>query len=214
MRFFDPDLEKYMEDHSTPEPDVLQELSRQTHLQKIQPQMLSGHLQGLALQMFSHMMQPKRILEIGTFTGYSAICLAQGLSEDGQLHTIDIDEELEAMAAEYFEKAGLKDKITMHIGSAIDIIPSLDETFDMVFIDADKDNYAAYFDQVMPKLRIGGFILADNVLWSGKVIDKNDQDKDTLGIRDFNQKVSNDPRVENVMLSLRDGLMIARKISE
>lgn len=214
MRFFDPDLEKYMEDHSTPEAEVLQDLARQTHLQKIQPQMLSGHLQGIGLKMFSYMLRPKRILEIGTFTGYSAICLAQGLTEDGQLHTIDIDEELESMAKGYFEKAALKDKIKMHIGSALDIIPELEETWDMVFIDADKDNYAAYYDLVLPRLRNGGFILADNVLWSGKVIDKNDNDKDTLGIRAFNNKVSSDPRVENVMLSLRDGLMIARKISE
>jgi predicted O-methyltransferase YrrM len=214
MRFFDPDLEKYMEDHSSPETEILHELNRQTHLQKIQPQMLSGHLQGIGLKMFSNMLRPKRIIEIGTFTGYSAICLADGLAPEGRLHTIDIDEELKPMAEQFFQKAGVHEKITMHIGSALDIIPNLDETWDMAFIDADKDNYPAYYDLLMPRLRIGGFILADNVLWSGKVIDDSDTDKDTLGIRAFNEKVQSDPRTENVILSVRDGLMIARKISD
>ncbi len=214
MKLLGPDLEKYMEEHTTPETGVLNDLNRQTHLQKIQPQMLSGQLQGQALKMFSQMMKPKRILEIGTFTGYSAICLASGLPEDGELHTIDLDPELEGMAKEYFEKSGEASKIHMHVGAALDIIPDLDHKWDLVFIDADKSNYENYFEMVIPRMNTGAFILADNVLWSGKVVDASDNEKDTTGIRAFNDRVQSDPRVENVMLSIRDGLMIARKISD
>jgi caffeoyl-CoA O-methyltransferase len=211
MDFIDADIQHYSEKFTLPESLALQELSRETHAKVLMPRMLSGHLQGRLLSMFSHMIQPGRILEIGTYTGYSAICLAEGLKENGLLHTIDINEELEQMAKKYFEKAGLQNKIIIHIGNALEIIPALDEVFDLVFIDADKENYSAYYDLVFDKVRTGGFILADNVLWSGKVLEKK-KDKDTAAIHAYNQKILHDNRVENVLLPVRDGIMIARKI--
>lgn len=203
-------LETYVEQFSSPEDEVLRELSRETHLKIQMPQMVSGHIQGQVLQFISQLLQPKRILEIGTFTGYSAICLAKGLTPDGLLHTIDINEELQPMCARYFEKAGVANKIKHHAGNAKEIIPTLNETFDLVFIDADKINYSAYYDLVFDKVRLGGYIIADNVLWSGKVLDEK-KDKDTLAIHQYNEKIANDPRVKNFILTLRDGLNIVYK---
>ena len=206
------DLEKYIVAHTGEEDAVLQELSRETHLRVLRPRMLSGHLQGQMLTMFSQMVSPKRILEIGTFTGYSAICLAKGLPEDGKLHTIEINDELEAIAQKYFVKAGLEDKIVQHIGDARTIIPKLDETFDLVFIDADKREYCSYFDLVFDKVKSGGIIIADNILWNGKVVEPVDPaDEQTIGILKFNQKIKNDPRVNQLILPFRDGLMLIRK---
>ena len=203
-------LENYVEQFSSKEDEVLSELTRETHLKVQMPQMVSGHVQGLALEFIAQLIQPKRILEIGTFTGYSAICMAKGLTADGILHTIDVNEELQPMCARYFTKAGLADKIIHHIGDARQIIPTLNETFDLVFIDADKANYSTYYDLVFDKVRVGGYIIADNVLWSGKVAEEK-KDKDTLAIHSYNQKVANDSRVKSFILTLRDGLNIVRK---
>lgn len=205
-------IQKYAEAHTSPESDVLKELNRQTHLKVLMPRMLSGHLQGRFLAMISQMLAPKRILEIGTYTGYSALCLAEGLQENGKLITIDKNEELENFAKNFFVKAGFEKKIEMLIGNALEIIPTLQETWDLVFIDADKLNYAKYYEMVLPQVRKGGWIIADNVLWSGKVADTQFTDKDTEALRAFNSLVQNDTRVENLLLPLRDGLMIARKL--
>lgn len=213
MDFLPKAIDQYIEKHASPEDQVLQELSRETHLNVLMPRMLSGHIQGNVLKMISHMIRPKRILEIGTYTGYSGICLAEGLTDDGMLYTIDINQELEEMVSNYFEKAGISSQVRQLIGNAMEIIPNLDETFDLVFIDADKINYANYYNLIFNKVRIGGYFLADNVLWSGKVPDESKQDKDTVALRNFNQLVQEDDRVENVILSVRDGLMLARKIS-
>lgn len=203
-------IEQYAALHTLPESAVLQALNRETHLNVLQPRMLSGHLQGTFLQFFSQLLQPLRILEIGTYTGYSAICLARGLPPNGCLHTIDINEELYDMQRRYFAEAGLDTKIVSHIGNAIDIIPTLPDVFDLVFIDADKQNYLNYYHLVLPKVKKGGYILADNVLWSGKVVQPN-PDKDTRAIMAFNQAVANDPQVDTMLLPLRDGILIARK---
>jgi len=205
-------LEKYIEQFSSAEDEVLRELSRETHLKVQMPQMVSGNIQGQFLDMISRLIQPKRILEIGTFTGYSAICLAKGLTSDGLLYTIDVNEELQPMCAKYFEKANLSSKIKHLIGDARQIIPQLNETFDLVFIDADKINYSNYYDLVFDKVRPGGYIIADNVLWSGKVLDEK-KDKDTLAIHRYNEKLVRDERVKNFILSLRDGLNIVQKLS-
>ncbi len=206
-----PDLlEEYIKNNSTAEDDVLRELSRETFLKVQMPQMLSGHLQGFFLEFISRMIQPGRILEIGTFTGYSAICMAKGLVSDGVLYTIDVNEELRTMAEKYFAKAGLADKIKLLTGDARRIIPDLNETFDLVFIDADKLNYGAYYDLVFDKVRPGGYIIADNVLWSGKVVEEK-KDKDTQAIDAYNKKVKEDKRVKSFILPLRDGLNIAQK---
>jgi len=207
-------LENYITDHTSAEQEVLRELNRETHVKVLFPRMMSGHLQGKFLQMVSWMIRPGRVLEIGTYTGYSAICLAGGLKEQGVVHTIEINPELEDIILKYVVKAGLSDKIKLHIGDAIDIIPDLDETFDLVFIDADKENYLNYYHLVFDKVREGGFILADNALWDGKVVeDKKRYDKETEGIIKFNDFVQNDGRVENVLLPVRDGIMIVRKIT-
>ncbi|MEO6902376.1 MAG: O-methyltransferase [Bacteroidia bacterium] len=212
MEFIDKDIEAYALAHSQPESDVLKELNRETHLKVLHPRMLSGHMQGNFLSIISKMIQPKQILEIGTYTGYSAIALAQGLTENGKLHTIDINEQLEKMARSFFEKAALTNKINYYIGNALTIIPTIKETFDIVFIDADKKNYSVYYDLVFDKVRSGGYIIADNVLWSGKVVDlQKNSDKETLLIDEFNKKVQQDHRVENTLLPLRDGLMMIRK---
>lgn len=203
-------LESYVEQYSSKEDEVLSELTRETHLKVQMPQMVSGHIQGLALEFITQLIKPRRILEIGTFTGYSAICMAKGLTNDGVLHTIDVNEELQPMCAKYFTKAGLADKIVHHIGDARQIIPKLNENFDLVFIDADKANYSTYYDLVFDKVRVGGYIIADNVLWSGKVAEEK-KDKDTLAIHSYNQKVANDNRVKSFILTLRDGLNIVRK---
>ena len=206
-------IERYILDHTKEEDSLLAELSRETNLKAMYPRMLSGHLQGKFLEMTSCMINPKAILEIGTYTGYSAICLAKGLSDDGVLHTIEINQELRSFSDKYFDKAGLKFKIQQHIGSALDIIPHLDDIFDLVFIDADKENYLNYYKLVFDKVKTGGFILADNALWDGKVTNNPDQhDKETKGIVEFNKYIQQDKNVENMLLPLRDGIMMVRKL--
>ena len=210
MEILNPELQRYAERHTTAENELLKKINRDTHANVLMPRMLSGHLQGRLLSMISQMIRPKTALEIGTYTGYSALCLAEGLAEGGKLISIDINEELEHKVKQYFEV--FAHKIDYRIGNALDIIPALDLEFDLVFIDADKRNYANYFDLIIDKLRPGGFILADNVLWSGKVLDEKPDD-DTKAIISFNQKIHNDQRVENVLLPIRDGIMMIRKLS-
>lgn len=211
MNFVSEEINAYCEASSKPQADVLKELERETHLNMLYPQMLSGHLQGKFLSMVSVLLQPQAILEIGTFTGYSAICLASGLSEGGVMHTIEADEELEGTILRFFKKAGVEKKIMLHIGKAAEVIPTLNMQFDLVFIDADKESYPLYYDLVFDKVRKGGFIIADNALWSGKVLNEK-RDAETSGIHTFNQKALNDNRVENVLLPLRDGVMLVRKL--
>lgn len=210
MEFLPEKLEQYVEQHTAAESELLQRLNRETHANVMMPRMLSGHVQGRVLSMLSHMIKPKNILEIGTYTGYSAICLAEGLAKEGKLYTIDINEELEEMVRGYFEEAGLSEKIEYLIGNAMEIIPNLKVMYDLVFIDADKINYSNYFDLVIENVKQGGYIIADNVLWSGKVVGEK-IDKDTKAIMDFNDKVHNDSRVDNVLFPVRDGLMVLRK---
>ena len=211
MNFLSPELDNYVEAHSSPENSLLKKINRDTNAQVLMPRMLSGHLQGNVLTTFARMIRPKRILEIGTFTGYSAVCLAQGLAENGLLYTIDINEELENRVRNYFAEAGLAEKINYLIGNATELIPKIEETWDLVFIDADKANYAKYYDLVFDKVRKGGFIIADNVLWSGKVLVEK-ADKDTENIKLFNQKIQQDERVFNTLFPIRDGLMVAEKL--
>jgi predicted O-methyltransferase YrrM len=212
MEFIADNLDQYVCAHSENEPEILADLNRRTHVSVIQPRMLSGHYQGRVLSMLSHMIQPEKVLEIGTYTGYSALCLAEGLKEKGHLTTIDVNEELEDFVASYIEKAGMGDRITQLIGDAIDIIPTLDEQFDIVFIDADKKNYCNYYDLVFDKVKSGGYIIADNVLWSGKVLEDYDTlDRETKILMDYNRKIHEDERVQEVLLPIRDGIMIARK---
>ncbi len=207
-------LNEYAETYTSGEGKVLSALNRETHIKVELPQMLSGKLQGALLRMISHMLKPGSILEIGTYTGYSAICLASGLTENGHLHTIDSNEELEDMAFRYFCEAGLDKKITQHIGKAADIIPVLEGSFDLVFIDADKQNYMLYYDMVFDKVPVGGYILADNVLYDGEVIlPDTEQSKNARAMHAFNNKVREDKRVEHVLLPLRDGIMVVRKLS-
>jgi caffeoyl-CoA O-methyltransferase len=213
--FKDPQkINEYVHDYSSPEDEILLQLNRETHLTSVYPRMLSGPLQGKLLEMISRMIKPSRILEIGTFTGYSAICLARGLSEGGILHTIDINDELAETSLRYFKLAGLENIIKLHNGDACEIIPSLQEKFDLVFIDGDKEQYMRYYEEVLPKLAPGGFILVDNVLWSGKVLpDCRDNDKETACIRDFNNFVKNDNRVDKLLLPFRDGIYMLRKVT-
>ena len=212
MDFLAPELQAYIEEHTTPEPSLLQQINRETYLNVLHPRMLSGHLQGRILATLSRMIKPKVILEIGTFTGYSALCLAEGLQPEGRLITIDINEELEEYVKQYFKTAGATSQIEYLIGNAIDLVPQINEDLDLVFIDADKVNYIRYFEMVIEKVRPGGYILADNVLWSGKVLNTPDADDDTKAIIDFNHLVHQDTRVENVLFPVRDGLMVLRKI--
>ncbi len=208
----DRKTEQYILSHIEPEDPILNALDRETHLKVPGARMISGHLQGLVLTMFSKMIQPERILELGTFTGYSAICLAKGLPENGKLITIEIDDELEDLAQKYFAKAELQQKIVQVIGPALEIIPSLNETFDLVFLDADKREYLAYYNLVFDKVRSGGYFITDNTLWSGKVLDPPAPgDEQTRGITAFNEAIKNDSRVEKVILPLRDGMTIIRK---
>ncbi len=208
-------IEEYATYYTTPESPVLAALNRETNMKRGDAVMLSGHVQGALLQMLSHMIRPKNILEIGTFTGYSAICLAQGLQPEGHLHTIEIDEELHEMSSRYFKEAGLADKIIQHTGVAADIIPAMKEQFDLVFIDADKLNYEHYYDLAFEKVPAGGYILADNVLYDGEVIlPQEEQSKNARCISSFNKKVWSDKRIEHLLLPVRDGLMVVRKISE
>lgn len=206
------ELDKYIREHSTPEDRVLEKLYRQTYLYVVNPNMVSGHIQGKLLEMLSYMISPVSVLEIGTYTGYSAICLARGLKSGGQLHTIEINDELNEMSTHYFALAGVTDRVTLHTGRAQDVIPKLDYTFDLVFIDGDKREYCEYYDIVFDRVRTGGFIIADNVLWGGKIEGEEAlKDPQTKGVVLFNEKVRNDHRVEKVVLPLRDGLMIIRK---
>ncbi len=210
MEIVNEEIQRYAEQHTSHESDLLKKINRDTHANVLRPRMLSGHLQGRVLSMISHMIRPKRILEIGTYTGYSALCLAEGLAPDGKLITIDINEELELKVRDHF--ASFHNIIEYKIGNALHIIPTLTDTFDLVFIDADKSNYGNYFDLIIDKVRPGGFILADNVLWSGKVLNKN-PDSDTKVILAFNEKVQRNSQVENVVLPIRDGIMMIRKLS-
>lgn len=211
MDIIDQHIQAYAEKHTTEENALLKKINRDTHAQVLMPRMLSGQLQGRVLSMISCMLRPRVILEIGTYTGYSALCLAEGLQEKGKLITIDINEELHGRVAGYFREAKLHDRIDYRIGDATVIIPQLQETFDLVFIDADKENYARYFDLVIDRVNLNGIILADNVLWSGKVLQPR-PDKDTRAIVEFNEKIQRDPRVENVLLPIRDGIMMMRKV--
>ena len=205
-------IEDYILSHSDPEDPLLAELNRETNLKVLRPRMLSGHLQGKILEMISKMIQPQKILEIGTYTGYSAICLAKGLKNSGALHTIELNDELEQFIRKYFKKAGLENQINLHIGNALEMIPKINESFDLVFIDGDKREYLKYYQSVFEYVYPGGFILADNVLWSGKVIKQElPDDEYTKGIIEFNEWIKNDHRVEKVILPLRDGLTLIRK---
>lgn len=214
MEFISPELLAYCEAHTSEEDLLLKKITRETRAKVLMPRMISGHLQGKLLELFVKIHQPKTILEIGTYTGYSAICLARGLKPDGKLITLDINDELETMVRGFFEESGLASQIDYRLGNALEIIPELPGPFDMVFIDADKKNNANYYNLIMDKLSKGGIILADNVLWSGKVIRDNGKktDKDTQAILDFNRMVQEDPRVENCLLPIRDGIMMARKL--
>ena len=214
MEFIDPLLDKYVCEHTANESDLLKKINRETHLEVLQPRMLSGHFQGRVLSMFSKMIRPERILEIGTYTGYSALCLAEGLTPNGKLVTIDINEELASRVRGYFAESPYSQQIEYLIGDAMTIIPNLKSQFDIVFIDADKSNYINYYHLVFSMVKVGGYIIADNVFWSGKVIDASQHDKDTLLLREYNQLVHQDDRVEEVLFPIRDGLMIARKINE
>jgi len=207
-----PDFEQYAEDHTTPESDLFHRLYRETHLKTMYPRMISGHLQGQFLRMLSKTMQPETILEIGTFTGYSTINLAMGLADDGVLHTIDSNMESVDIGRKYFIEAGVADKIETHIGNALIIIPTIMDSFDLVFIDADKENYLKYYKMLIDNVNPGAVILADNAFWDGRVFNKKSTDKETLGIQEFNDYVQNDRRVENILLPLRDGLMMMRKL--
>jgi caffeoyl-CoA O-methyltransferase len=213
MEFIDPNLLAYCEAHTSQEDPLLQKITRETQAKVLMPRMLSGHLQGKMLELFTKMLNPQTILEIGTFTGYSGICLARGLKPGGKLITLDINDELEPMVRGFFEESGLADQIDYRLGNARDIIPNLDGPLDLVFIDADKFYYAEYFDLVIDKVRPGGIILADNVLWSGKILVEEGKkvDKDTQALLDFNQKVHQDSRVETIILPIRDGVLMARK---
>ena len=209
----DHTIEAYCEAHTTPECELLHRLNRQTNLETVNPRMLSDQLQGQFLTFISKMLRPERILEIGTFTGYSALCLAEGLSTTGQLHTIEVNVEYEDRIREYFGQSPLGKQIILHIGDALQVVPTLDITWDLVFIDADKEDYLSYYESVLPSVRKGGFILADNVLWNGKVVQEAaGNDRDTRTILAFNEHVQNDSRVRNLLLPFRDGIMIIEKL--
>jgi len=214
MNFLPENIDKYVVNHSEDEPELLQQLTRETYQKILQPRMLSGHYQGRVLSMISKLINPKKILEIGTYTGYSAICLAEGMQESGELHTIDINEELFDFQRKYFDKSGFGEQIIQHLGNALDIIPKLDKTFDLVFIDADKENYTNYFHAIVDKLNSGGIILSDNVLWSGKVLDTKfkKEDTSTPALIEYNKLLKEDSQIETVLLPIRDGLTISRKL--
>ena len=211
MHFISEDLEDYVANHSQAEPELLAKLNKETYQKIMQPRMLSGHFQGRVLSMLSKIIRPKHILEIGTYTGYAALCLAEGLAENGTLDTIDIEEELVDFQRKYFDVSPWKDQIFQHLGDAVDIIPTLNKKFDLVFIDADKENYLNYFELIVPKMNKGGIILSDNVLWSGKVVEPlQKNDLSTKVLLEYNTLLANDPRVETVLLPIRDGLTVSR----
>lgn len=211
MHFLSPLLESYIANHSEPEPQLLTELTRETHLKVVQPRMITGHFQGRVLSMLSKIINPAYILEIGTYTGYSALCLVEGLQKNGELHTIEVNEELHQLQRTYFDKSGFGSQIFQHTGDALDITPALEKIFDLVFIDAQKVNYDAYFEAVITKTKPGSIILSDNVLWSGKVVEPLQKgDKATEALLAYNEKLKNDPRVETVLLPIRDGLTLSR----
>ena len=212
MDFLPDKIEEYSLLHTTKENELLAKLNRETWAKVMIPRMLSGHLQGRILSMYSKMLAPKNILEIGTYTGYSALCLAEGLAKNGKLHTIDHNEEVISFAKRYFEMSEYKNNIVQHLGNALDIISEINTEFQLVFIDADKENYCNYYNLVMEKLSVGGYIIADNVLWSGKILDSNEEGKETQALRTFNQRIHEDNRVENILLPIRDGLMLCRKL--
>ncbi len=212
MEFISEELASYVEQHSNAESELLSKINRETHLEVLRPRMLSGHLQGRVLSILAKMISPKNILEIGTYTGYSALCLAEGLQKDGKLVTIDKNEELENRARGYFLESEFNEQIEFKLGNALDLIPKLKPSFDLIFMDADKTNYLNYYNLVIDKMESGAFIIADNVLWSGKVVEPVSQhDADTKALIKFNKVVQNDDRVENVLFPIRDGLMIIRK---
>lgn len=211
MHFISEELENYVEQHSQNEPELLVKLFKETHQKILQPRMLSGHFQGRVLSMLSKIINPTTILEIGTYTGYAALCLAEGLQKDGTLDTIDIKEELVSIQQKYFDLSPWKNQITAHLGDALEIIPSLNKKFDLVFIDADKENYINYFNMIVPMMNKGGIILSDNVLWSGKVLEElNPKDMSTKILLEYNKIVNEDARVETVLLPIRDGLTVTR----
>ena len=211
MHFISEELEDYIEKHSENEPELLAALNKETYQKILLPRMLSGHFQGRVLSMLSKLIRPTNILEIGTYTGYSALCLCEGMQESGSLHTIDIKEELVDFQRKYFDKSPWGNQIIQYLGEAVDIIPNLELTFDLVFIDADKENYLIYYEMIVPKMNRGGIILSDNVLWSGKVVEPlDDGDMSTKILVEYNRHLKNDPRVETVLLPIRDGLTVSR----
>jgi predicted O-methyltransferase YrrM len=213
MNFLPEKIDEYVVNNSQIEPQILQELTKETWQRVLNPRMLSGAFQGRILSMISKIINPKDILEIGTYSGYSAICIAEGISNEATIDTIDKNEELEDIQNKYFKKSGFRDQIKQHIGNALEIIPTLDKKFDLVFIDADKSNYCNYFNLVIGKMKKGGIILSDNVLWSGKVVEKLDKkDIDTKALLEYNRLLNSDPRVETVLLPIRDGLSISRVV--
>ena len=211
MHFISEELENYIEKHSAAEPELLQQLNKETYQKILQPRMLSGHFQGRVLSMLSKIINPKHVLELGTYTGYATLCLAEGLKSDGTIDSIDINEELEDIQQKYFSSSTFKDQIIQHIGNALDIVPTLNKKFDLVFIDADKENYINYWNLIVPMMNKGGIILSDNVLWSGKVLEEvQKNDKSTPILLEYNKIVNEDPRVETVLLPIRDGLTVSR----
>tara|TARA_B100000214_G_C23967018_1_gene628226 strand:+ start:1839 stop:2486 length:648 start_codon:yes stop_codon:yes gene_type:complete len=213
MELLHKDIQDYASKYTENESKLLMDLDRETWVKTVNPRMISGKIQGRILSMFSRMIKPQNILEIGTFTGYSALCMAEGINKNGLIHTIDINEEIVLLAKEYFQKSKFNKNIKQYIGNAIDIIPKIKNNFDIVFIDADKENYSNYFDLVIKKVNVGGFIIADNVLWSGKVT-KNIRDKETMALHEYNNKIMQSSIVSNLLLPVRDGLMICQKIKE
>jgi len=211
MHFISEELENYIEKHSAAEPELLQQLNKETYQKILQPRMLSGHFQGRVLSMISKILNPKHILELGTYTGYATLCLAEGLQNDGTIDTIDINEELEDIQQKYLSKSPFKDQIIQHVGNALDIVPTLNKKFDLVFIDADKENYINYWNLIVPMMNKGGIILSDNVLWSGKVLEEvQKNDKSTPILLEYNKIVNEDLRVETILLPIRDGLTVSR----
>jgi caffeoyl-CoA O-methyltransferase len=212
MEFLPEKISSYSLENTEKEPKLLADLNRETWAKVMIPRMLSGHLQGRVLSMISKMINPTNIIEVGTYTGYSALCMAEGLKENGKIHTLDINEEYTSVAKRYFNKSEYKENIIQHIGNALDIIPKLNFEFQLAFIDADKENYSNYFDLIIDKMDVGGYIIADNVLWSGRVIEEN-KDEETIALHNYNKKMLSDKRVETILLPVRDGLNISRKIS-